>query len=149
MGRGRGGVVVLFIMFSGYVLLLGSWPAFGSIIMPCPNCILTNSQGPHSHILVMGGPKDFFGVWNFGQRGFFGVYERGQDFFGLPENTVIFWILYFSSAQINNNIISVVYCLCGIFVYVRKVGIFLNRLNKFWSWYFFGYKILTPLPPPN
>ena len=42
------------------------------------------SQGPNSHILMMGGrgPSDFFGSEILAKGDFFGVYERRHDFFG-------------------------------------------------------------------
>ena len=72
----------------------------------------SQSQGPHSHILLTGESEGFFGVWNFGQKGFFWVYE-----WLMGESEGFFWVwnfgqqgflgvLYFSSAQINNNISS-------------------------------------------
>ena len=54
-----------------------------------------STQGLHSHILMTGGE---------GSEGFFWVAKTTQEFF---------WVLFFSSAQINNNI-SAIYCSCGI-----------------------------------
>ena len=63
------------------------------------------TQGPHSHILMTGGSEGFFWVWHFGQKGFFWVYERHRDFFGSRKQRRDFLgVLYFSSAQIKNNI---------------------------------------------
>ena len=45
--------------------------------------------------------------------GFFGVAKTTQAFF---------WVLYFSSAQINNNI-SAIYCLCGITGYFLAAAV--------------------------
>ena len=43
-----------------------------------------------------------------------------MDFFGSQKKTQEFlWVLYFSSAQINNNIIAI-YCWCGIFFGMLK-----------------------------
>ena len=93
---------------------------------------LDPSQGSHSHnflIFLMGGEgvRGIFWVWNFGQKGFFWVYmnERHGEFF---------WVLYFSSAQINNNT-STIYCWCGIFLGNAKksrhfLGIFLGRIYE-------------------
>ena len=53
-------------------------------------------QGPHSHILMMGGggPSDFFGSKILVQSEFFvWVYEICRDFFGLQKNTEgVFWV---------------------------------------------------------
>ena len=39
-------------------------------------------QGPQSHILMTGWREGgIFRLWNFGQKGFFGVYERCWDCF--------------------------------------------------------------------
>ena len=66
--------------------------------------------------------------------------EDARIFLGSEKKTQgCFWVLYFSSAQINNNISSTIYCLSGIFVikiilltqkhrnffgYAKKIGIF-------------------------
>ena len=42
----------------------------------------SEALGSHSHILMTRGSECFFWVWNFGQKWFFGVYERRRDFFG-------------------------------------------------------------------
>ena len=52
------------------------------------------------------GLRNFFGVEILAKRDYFGSLKKTQEFF---------WVLYFSSAQINNNI-STIYCLCGIFL---------------------------------
>ena len=50
-----------------------------------------------------GGSEGFFWVWHFGQKGFFGVYERRRNFLRSREqHRDFFWVLYYSSAQINN-----------------------------------------------
>ena len=41
------------------------------------------SQGPHSHILMTGGPKDFFGSDSLAKRDFFGSQKQQRDFFGI------------------------------------------------------------------
>ena len=48
------------------------------------------------------GSKEFFGVWSYGQKGLFWVYERCQDFFWSRKTQGLFWVLYLSSNQINN-----------------------------------------------
>ena len=104
------------------------------------------TQGPRgpTHILYWqgGGSEGFLGVWNFGQKGFFWVYERRGDFLGgsRKKHRGFFWVLYFSSAQINNNNISAIYCWCAgtIFGYANyDVGIF------------WGIKHGLPSPPPH
>ena len=70
----------------------------------------TPLQGPHSLILLTGGgPKEFWAVWNFSQKGLFGVAKKHRNFGGIV----------FTSAQINNNV-SVICCLCGIFLGMLK-----------------------------
>ena len=44
-----------------------------------------------------------------------------EIFLGCEKNTVIFSVLYFSSAQINNKI-SAIFCGCGIFVGMLSGG---------------------------
>ena len=51
-----------------------------------------------------GGPKDFFGSDILAKRDSFGSVKDAGIFLGRENNTGIFWVLYFSSAQINNNI---------------------------------------------
>ena len=62
-----------------------------------------SSPGTHSHILLTGGEgsKGFFGIWNFGQKGFFWVYERRLDVLGRKKSTGIFLgiVLFISSNQ--------------------------------------------------
>ena len=60
------------------------------------------SQGPHSHILLMGGRegKRFFWGLKFWPKGIFASMMLG--FFGLQKKQGVFWVLYFSSAEINN-----------------------------------------------
>ena len=65
------------------------------------------------------GPKDFFGSKILVKRDIFWVYKRRRDFLGHEKNTLqgFLWvILYLSSAQINNNKLSAIYCLCEIFL---------------------------------
>ena len=70
------------------------------------------NQGCHSHSLLKGGggggegPRDFLGSEILAKRDFFWVYERREDFLGREKTQEFFWVLYFSSAQINNNIIA-------------------------------------------
>ena len=83
--------------------------------------------------------KDFLGLWK--TQGFFLVAKKTQGFF---------WLLYFSSAQINNNV-STIYCWCGIFFryQAKNVGSFWGR--QILKLEFFGvikYEPLSdPLPP--
>jgi len=44
-------------------------------------------QGPHSHILMMEGPKDFFGPDILGKRDFFGSMKDAGIFLGHENNT--------------------------------------------------------------
>ena len=44
-------------------------------------------QGPHSHILMTGGPSDFLGLKFLAQSDFFWVYEIRRDFFGSQKKT--------------------------------------------------------------
>ena len=85
------------------------------------------SQGFHSHILIMEGgggeSKWFLWVCNFGQKLFFWVYERRQDFFGCKNRTK------------------------GFFSYAKKKWWFF-WVDKFRSCDFFGYKIWTSVGPP-
>ena len=76
---------------------------------------------------MTGGSEGFFWVWDFGQKGFFWVYERCRDFFGVAKTTQgFFWVLYFSSAQINNNI-SAIYS-------------FVFDQNQSWSWHVLAFQ---------
>ena len=69
---------------------------------------------PNSYILLMGGPRDFWGL-KFWSKGIF-LSMIDAEFFGVAKKTQgFFWVLYFSSAQINNNI-NTIYCWCGIFL---------------------------------
>ena len=56
-----------------------------------------------------GGTRDFFGSEILTQRDFFGSMKDTGIFLGRKKTQGFFWVLYFSSAQINNNI-SVIYC---------------------------------------
>ena len=51
-----------------------------------------------------GGIQGIFLVWNFGQKGFFWSMEDVGIFLGCKKTQGCFGVLYFSSAQINNNI---------------------------------------------
>ena len=62
------------------------------------------SQGPHSHILTTGGPKDFFWSDILAKRDFFGSVKDAGIFRVAKTTEGFFWVLYFSSAQIKNNI---------------------------------------------
>ena len=77
-----------------------------------------DTQGPHSHIILMmeGCPKDFCGSEILAKRDFLGSMKDAGIFMGLEKHMQGFsWVLYYSSAQINNNI-SAIYCLYGIFL---------------------------------
>ena len=81
---------------------------------------------------------DFLGLWK--TLGFFLGREKTQGFC---------WVLYFSSAQINNSI-SAIYCSWGLFVIIFADTKALRDffwVDKFWIWDFFGYKIWTSLGP--
>ena len=45
-----------------------------------------NPQGPHSHILMTGGPKDFFGSDILAKRDFFGSMKDAGIFLGRENN---------------------------------------------------------------
>ena len=45
------------------------------------------TQGPHSHILVTGGPSDFYGSEILAKSKFFWVCERRRDIFWVAKNT--------------------------------------------------------------
>ena len=67
------------------------------------------AQGPHSHILMTGGvggwgPKVFLGSDILAKRDFFGSMKDARIFWVAKTTEEFFWVLYFSSAQINNNI---------------------------------------------
>ena len=95
---------------------------------------------PHSHHILMGGGGGGVGA---PQGIFLGLKLWAKDIFlDLEKTPGLFWVLYLSSAEINNNT-SATYCLCGLFVikfaqpdtkslrdflgYAKKVGIFLGR----------------------
>ena len=63
---------------------------------------LLKAQGPHSHILMMGGggPKDFFGSDILAKRDFFGSMKDAGIFLGRENNTGIFLgIIFFISSN--------------------------------------------------
>ena len=60
--------------------------------------------GPLTYFNDGGGPKDFLGSEILAKRDFFGSMKDAGIFLGRENNTGIFWVLYSSSAQINNNI---------------------------------------------
>ena len=66
----------------------------------------SNAQGPHPHILLMGGRdlRDSFGSEILAKRDFFGSMKDMGIFWVAKKTQVFFRVLYFSSAQINNNI---------------------------------------------
>ena len=66
--------------------------------------IVKQPQGPHSHILMVGGPKDFFWSDILAKRDFFGSVKDAGIFRVAKTTEGFFWVLYFSSAQIKNNI---------------------------------------------
>ena len=71
--------------------------------------------------------------------GFFGSMKDTGTFLGHEKTQGFFWVLYFSLAQIDNNI-SAIYCWCRIFL-SRQI----LKLE------FLGYKyepLSVPLPPP-
>ena len=58
------------------------------------------AQGPHSHILMTGGPKDFFGSDILAKRDFFGSMKDAGIFLGRENNTGIFLgIVFFISSN--------------------------------------------------
>ena len=75
--------------------------------------LLVQPRGP-THIFYGWGTRGiFFGSELLAKVDNFGSTKDAGIFFGREKNTGIFWVLYFSSAQINNNIIPI-YCWCGI-----------------------------------
>ena len=62
--------------------------------------IVKRPQGPHSHILMTGGPKDFFGSDILAKRDFFGSMKDAGIFLGRENNTGIFLgIVFFISSN--------------------------------------------------
>ena len=62
-----------------------------------------------------GSPREIFRSEILAQRDFLGSVKDAGIFLGREKKTQgYFWVLYFSSAQINNNV-SAIYCWCGIF----------------------------------
>ena len=135
------------------------------------------SLGEHSRDWPAGAPLTYFndgGVWRiflgltFWPKGIFLGLWKTPGFFGSQkQHRDIFWILYFSSAQINNNI-SAIYSF--VFDQIKKPKLKLacfsfpednNKIcwckntegffwvDKFWSWDIFGYKIWTSVGPPR
>ena len=69
----------------------GPWDNFPYMFFP---------QGPHSHILMTGGPKDFLGSDISAKRDFFGSMKDAEIFLGRENNTGIFWgIVFFISSN--------------------------------------------------
>ena len=79
----------------------------------------SSNPEPHSHILLMEGSEVFFWSEILARKDFFGSMKDVGDFLEYSKNMGILWVLYFSSAQINNNI-SAIYCRCGIFLGMLK-----------------------------
>ena len=73
-------------------------------VSQAPLTYLTDARGGGG-----GGTRDFFGSEILTQRDFFGSMKDTGIFLGRKKTQGFFWVLYFSSAQINNNI-SVIYC---------------------------------------
>ena len=121
-----------------------------------------NHIEPHSHILMTSGIQRIFLSAKFWPEGIF---------LGLWKTQGIFWVLYFSSPQINNNqsIISRIYVLCGILgnlwydqneswncqvsafleIYYTKIwlckthwGVFFFLVNKLWNGIILGICII-------
>ena len=67
---------------------------------------MQHAQGPHSHILLTGGGGRgiFWGSEILAKRDFFGSMKDAGFFFGREKTRGSFWVLYFSSAQVNNDI---------------------------------------------
>ena len=62
--------------------------------------IVKQPQGPHSHILMTGGPKDFFGSDILAKRDFFGSMKDAGIFWGRENNAGIFLgIVFFISSN--------------------------------------------------
>ena len=55
-----------------------------------------------------------FGFEILAKRDFYGSVKDTGIFLGNKKNRDFLWLLYFSTAQINNNV-SAIYCWCGIF----------------------------------
>ena len=72
-----------------------------------------------------GGSERLFGVWNFGQKRFFWVYEKRRDFLGHRKNRD--FPGYCTFHQLNKWMQTcVIYCWCGIFLgrQILKLGVF-------------------------
>ena len=114
----------------------GSWKWGAAAICTSNQCknYVVPTQGPHSHILMMGGGSDcFFGVWNFGPKWFFWVYERCRHFFGLWKKTEgFFWVAKKG--------------LRDFLGYTKRSSDFFG-LTNFEVVIFFGYKIWTSVRP--
>ena len=67
------------------------------------------SFGPHSHILMTGGPRDFFGSDILAKKDFFGSMKDAGIFFGSREQHRDFF-----EYCIFHQLKSTIYCLCGI-----------------------------------
>ena len=102
---------------------------FDSIQFNNPLVRLNPVPGGSTHILMTGGGGG--GVWRiflgltFWPKGIFLGLWKTPIFFWVTKTTQgFFWVLYFSSAQINNDI-SAIYCLCGITgtEYVKPVNL--------------------------
>ena len=97
---------------------------------------------------MVGGPRDFWGSEILAKRDFLGSMKDGGIFWGRE----FLWVLYFSSAQINNNI-SAIYCLCGLFVIkfadteTLRVSFFLGGGVCYKSRHFSGIKYEPLLDP--
>ena len=76
---------------------------FGRIINPQLHVL--KSRGPHSHILMTGGVRRIFLGLTFWPKGIFLGLWKTPGFFWVTKTTEGFlWVLYFSSAQVKNNI---------------------------------------------
>ena len=54
--------------------------------------IFWGAKGPHSHILMTGGPSDFFGSEILAQSDFFGSMKYPGIFLGLKKTEGFFWV---------------------------------------------------------
>ena len=82
---------------------------------------------------VGGGSEDFCGSEILAKMFFMDLLKKPRFFWAKKKTQGYFWVLYFSSAQINKNILCTIYCLRGIIVHkilgrqILKLGLFLDN----------------------
>ena len=99
--------------------MLAAGHALGAVDQPISDLILCcgSSSGP-------GAPLTYFtdggseGSEILAKRYILGLWKTLGIFLVSKKTQGFFWVLYFSSAQINNNV-SAIYCWCGIFLGIK------------------------------